>query len=763
MTDYDFWSNFKLDQALDETDSRLSAEDFRDSQKRTFRDSAQAWKDTNSEAHDLSEVLRAQVTIEKLKNAETGNMSAKERRRMKKLAMDSNAKQPIDTSTTVLPSDTALKASDDLRMPSDKEAATIQNAMSTEIMNSSVQGKEKEPSSKVIIEFSMAMDAASSAFATLLSLVDQINLGPSQFSDSDTQRHYKYCQIGLTLLHKTNHFTSNELKIARDMETEVLKSGLKVEVKSSFTVLNKMKEGVKSLVLQAVTQTALHALRSKQYALATDITRFWLKKLEQEKAKEGKNELLEAMMSSQDETSQSQGSLKDKEGLIRANQSVAMIWMIRCFAFLGLGQCYMANVHARQVKRVYAAYPNIQHVLSYLDTLEADSMYYLRKVSDTSLINIEMKDAYQLYIFLQHNKMDGIDIFDVRKDKSLREFKSVPVSDKEEEDKDNGKEATMSEQEEARRETELHMSEISVSIPREYTSSSSMKEQEVEYGDTSPFMEEWQGNIDISVLLRVIHECYYRAQMLYLENLYRSAEVKYTVTTLLINICYAVSKMKKSSEEEKYDCLLTVQSACLVNIATCRVLRAQFNKTMKGQVYDPLGSEITTLRRNVLPSLDDVTEESLLLECNADLLISSPPPVIAYVALLQRKTLHGYMRAVFISETMHRYDEGITIIDNDILGVDFIASMKDGNPNVEISGKLMEVLRESDSCVLENSQSHLYSQLHLPSLCDGRTDKSDTHGEEVVTDIVLMNVIQQKIMDIRTRLAFKKNRTPVGK
>ena len=121
------------------------------------------------------------------------------------------------------------------------------------------------------------------------------------------------------------------------------------------------------------------------------------------------------------------------------------------------------------------------------------------------------------------------------------------------------------------------------------------------------------------------------------------------------------------------------------------------------------------------------------------------------------------MRAVFISETMHRYDEGITIIDNDILGVDFIASMKDGNPNVEISGKLMEVLRESDSCVLENSQSHLYSQLHLPSLCDGRTDKSDTHGEEVVTDIVLMNVIQQKIMDIRTRLAFKKNRTPVGK
>ena len=642
MSSYQDWDKFDEEEELEKTDARLKVEDFKETQKKSNDASSRAFDSTRKDALHVGEALQAQAAVDALRalELETGGSSSRRRKNKGKEEVvevgDTGNRKNALAVQNVSSSERGEKGEKGSNITTSviSDAASETSTMSKIVDNSMTT---KDPNLVIITNLASTINKCSLLFS---SIIDQSKQFKTFFEEENTVKllvvNEEANGEGIRLLERTALFIKDDLKSAQELELVALHAGLLKEVQSSSQVLTRMKSNALNLLQQTTAQTALCALRSQQYALACDLARLWLKRNEGNAQSEFSKQLSKSEKEkdkiTNDVENEGEGNNSTKED-DAVDQTAATLWMTRALALAGMRCPYQANVHCRQAQRSYTEYPQIEGVLTFLDQAELHMLLNNKDESFDVLMNRDLNRMIQVYKteILGNTKAFAVDPFNIDV-KSFATLFDIP--------EDTRQFKTL-----ASDTTSLHMIEEG-DVYIEDEDSKQNSSDEVQYIDVPTIFSHIQnhGELNFNILLKVIHEQFYQAQLLYLESMFKTSEIKYLCTIMLAaTLTYSISKSKSEKETDlvlvKY--VESVHAASLLNAGMCRVHRAKHSQSSEDstQTYH----EISALR--------------------LDTLTSASPYLLSQWGILQRPCVVALIRAGEIREKIQKYDEAIEAYD----------------------------------------------------------------------------------------------------
>ena len=636
-TDYNKWSRYDVEKDEEITSTNFVSDDFREAAKTLEGRSQDQYVAAGDEALELAAALKSQAAVEALKAASSGG--SKGRRRRKKVV------EPV-------PQDVSRGELKHSHIPA-------ANPEPTKSKQETPKETDSSESKGIITALSEIINKASLQFAKLI--------GEMKLLSSDVETgNERACELGMKLIKKIDSFVASNLRDAKDIETRAIAGGLKnmTQVKSSTVVLDKIEESARGMAMQAASKTAIAAIHSRRYALAADVTRFWLKTTQADSA---------AARAAEDQRRQ----LKGAEGTQAAKEDVeaekqgaasASMWLLRAAAFLGMGCTYLANTHIRQVIRICPDFPRLKAVQTCVDKLEEKQMQQLNTsraasasgavLNNADLVNRQVRLMEDHLKFTRrvecaaHDYVRSLDVHALSTEMLLSLFD--PLSSI----------TTGGPQKKEEEEFESTRPSISTIAPSLHMVQPDEEEEGLDAGssggavsrndtDSSQISSEEQCTAVIREseplvsLLHVIHEQYYQAQLLYMENLYCSASFKYFAVLVFVQELLLSPRGTSSNESctslKPY--LEALQSSCFVNTAMCKARSCQFEKNRRG--HSRSSSPLSSLLEASLSCLD-LTQADPLLLCEA--------------GLTRHTSVLGCIRAAEVAEEMQCYDEGLLFL-----------------------------------------------------------------------------------------------------
>ena len=739
MTNYGAWSSFNEDEELSRTESRFQVEDFKDEQKRVLNNSMKDLQESSRNAQRTASALKSRAQVEALRAAEAEGRASHRRRN----------KTPHQEKE-VVENHLSLDSK-----PSHVEEQVLRYDAPTDVSNLSQSTENVKQHSRdgaeMIVQLTNFMNDCTRLFSDILSRSDELNRlclsSTSVPSNSGDEIGARACKLGLEVIRDLENFVHTKLEQAKSAGNVALSAGLLNDVQTCTRVINNIGDSVGRLTLQVTAQTSLIALQMRQYALCCDITRMWLKRHE-----------------TSPDAERALGLAKDKAKGVEAHplmadtKAVAVMWMTRALAFAGMGCPYLANVHARKAHLVFESYPRAELITSALDAYEMGQMLRYHESSLESLVAEQIHALIRAYrISLKQDLNDGRVLSSVSPHNLSTDILAsllgpaaqplaaeatfTPLStllmSEQEDIVSNGSDSTENIQasENGNCATVTSCPDLSVAAVRAELCGSTI----------GPFV------LDMLVLFRVIHEFFYQAQLLYLEQMYLSAETRYLAVTLVCALALGqwedltedspplASSLGDACSAQNY--LKAVQVSCLLNAGVCRVRHSGFASRFQS------GAELRSLNlQSSSLSVRTLVEGSALHLCQWGL--SAAKNICLNVSFFAS----GSLRATYVYETMGRFDEALSLI-NDLE----CAVRKSDIPVVNADGDVSKscLLKGRVPFVINSSSLHAYSQQFL-ALSDTSAG-TDTSQDEVVSMDEQTDLLKH-LEVLRQRLVFKRTK-----
>lgn len=664
-TDYDRWAKYNVDAEEDAMEVKFAKEDFQRAVKATEDLSKEKLVSAGADARGLAEMLSAHAAVEALKASGTCQTSAKSRRnknrsvRFTGTAACTSSSSPLAV-TSASSSSSSLSSTESIDTQKNPTFLSPRPTMNMELnMKQDNAGliidKSSIPpihdSENVINTLSTLMNKTSVTFGELLNDLDCLTKKVDANASEEMRRirsaNDDICAHGLALVQRVDSFIREALGDAKAVETKVIAAGLKSlpQVRSCMQVLARIEEGAQMIWLKTASKTAMCALRDGRFSLAADITRFWLKTAQER----GSSDALTALETrkaiadaSSTATAIAEGTAdnphrdvgdkgveeQEQEQDDRMAGPSASMWLLRALSFVGMGSCYLANMHVRQAVRICPTFPGLDKVQRAVDALEGRQMNTLspprgekvgrqeRLATEARLICRQLKIT-AMHVVRLTSAITTQDSTEVKNNDHLASFELHSVTPEllaqlydplQEGTVPRSIFAVWQDGTDVNLDTSMNTASC-VHIEEE------LKDSENEGGEdkrTSPGIalsdiEQRLDEIELELsrvdctrvhFLGAIRELYYQAQLLYLEGMYRSALLKYSAVIFFVFITLdrtvtthgAVSDGAENINDKALgvrEYLCQLQASCLINAASCKA---------KCQVQDRLEGASHTLR-----------------------------------------------------------------------------------------------------------------------------------------------------------------------
>ena len=237
------------------------------------------------------------------------------------------------------------------------------------------------------------------------------------------------------------------------------------------------------------------------------------------------------------------------------------MWVIRGGAFALMGNFYLARVHFREAKSLLAEFPGIDKLLWYVEELEERSYTNFLPLSE----EVEEVSLSSATISWQQRLLNDVKLISrllFQQDQYYRKMQMSTLCERK-----RGVKSNLS---------------VDVEFLRGLIDENSIH-------DTNTMMENLHKNVKYEKVqwFEIIKRVFYEGQILFLEQMYHSADVKFTISLAMI-IMHRKRTMGASLPIaeiiESYDAtdkyLNGMKTACLTNIAKCRFHRDQ-TKSLK--------------------------------------------------------------------------------------------------------------------------------------------------------------------------------------
>jgi len=511
MTNYGDWERFNVEAELSRTESRLEVEEYAALSMRDEEASSKALADTQSNAARLAAALKSKNAVEALR----AKCAPGGNRRKAQAASDS---QTGETTTST----SAEEAGDSL----------MSNLAST-------------------------IDSLSS---TLTSLADQseevARLAESPKEGDEALGVSKATQF----LERAQDFKSSRLSAARALQHIAASAGDADKTSSglaaSEAIVSSVEASLNILEMRVLANFALCALSAENYALAADVARRRLK-LESPPSKASKS---------------------------RDRHSEARVWMTRTLAFCGMGCVHLAHTHLKQVRTLSPNFPNIDCLLAFMETKER-AYARLFGAREAGAVKASVENQARRLVSRLQSPAQRLGLGSKRRlgCGRSREVTESLLADLLESagtagaagaetaggDAESSSSAHLDEEDEEEGQGEEEEEEIK----------NRRREEEAEGGVTvaqlaAQFPLSFQDSDSANTALAQLRLCFYEAQILYLEGMFLSAEIKYYAVILGLLVFRGALGLRvwdgRKRAESHVRALLSVS---LVNAASCRVQR----------------------------------------------------------------------------------------------------------------------------------------------------------------------------------------------
>ena len=157
---------------------------------------------------------------------------------------------------------------------------------------------------------------------------------------------------------------------------------------------------------------------------------------------------------------------------------------------------------------------------------------------------------------------------------------------------------------------------------------------------------------ELSLLLRVLHEVYYQAQLLYLESLHRSAGFKYCAVAVVVkSFILSLPQRERDGLDLKSlrPYLDSILASCLINASACRAYCGQYEK--RHRVCVPI------------TAYEAEAEELLRGPLTCYSVTNANPLVLCHAGLKCHISLLGCTRGALVAEEMGCYQQGLSLLD----------------------------------------------------------------------------------------------------
>lgn len=428
--------------------------------------------------------------------------------------------------------------------------------------------------SSVMLRLAQAISTVS---ASLVELAAETEALARISSAPGNQQRRQGVSAGMDIMYKIESFRRDTFLPAlalniRAQELEFKEPRGNSGLGTSSYILAKVDGALDGLLKQVSFHLALCAVAVGEYALAADMARYRLK--------------------------------LELPGSLSSNSALAPVWMVRALAFAGMGCAYLANTHCQKVKQCSSSYPEIDALLTYLDSYE-DSQVRFSLRSHFQDLRRRVQAQGKNYVFNVTN------IFD------------------------------------ARVETLATLLPISPSLGLDEAGG-----EEGENWDLSDVLGRvWEEtNVDAAGM-DMVRLLFYEAQILYLESMFLSAEMKYYDVILL-----AHAFLNSSLLTIQADIARAVLSASYLNAAICRVNR--------DKAREPFYND----SKHALAVANNIPAPQVPLDPpppprHAGELLSWSCVELGSMALGLRESLPGRIRFSFVLEVMHRYSDALALLE----------------------------------------------------------------------------------------------------
>jgi hypothetical protein len=579
------------------------------------------------------------------------------------------------------------------------------------------------------------MNNCSGSFSAILTRCDTLTKFLSSDGSSYSRNKMTF-QDCLILLSDIESFENNELKDANEAEEQAVRSGLVIEVRTSTKILRQLEGSTKKLILQVTLKIATSALHRGYYALSCDLSRSWIKKQPEQIDVEG----------TVDSTTTDTTDYHKRE-------PIAVAYITRALSFAGMGCPYMSNVHAIKAEKIFPQYPNIASLLSRLDNAELN---YFQNIQETCLVDLVGTQVYEWMNNVQSDRVAQVDPHNI----SVETLNALlPVS------------TSVASKNSC---NDLYMTDGATSVDSATVSGiSSISLQSALDMWSSLVTKYGTSYLARTHLLQVLHEGFYQAQLLFMEEMSFSAEIKYLSVTFLCCIAFASNEMNNDSNITQY--LSAVQVACMLNAAVCRTRRCAPTKGSH-----PQGAQVSSIgtpqSRELVTMLNSPSITITALVCEMPIASGSARNERSALELCHTGLgidvrsgpvfLSGYLRAIEVHEICKHYETALQLLDTmeqHYEGVDALAPWGGTDP----THKLLPFVARYDMHRVY-SQNYLsplltlkiptstYTTTSSSQMMDAASRKKRIESSQLeVVNAAEKAVVSEWISKIRDRLKFK--------
>ena len=426
-------------------------------------------------------------------------------------------------------------------------------------------------------------------------------------------------------LERAQDFKSSRLSAARVLQHIAASAGDADKTSSglaaSEAIVSSVEASLHILEMRVLANFALCALSAENYALAADVARRRLK--------------LESAPS-------------------RARKSSeASVWMTRTLAFCGMGCVHLAHTHLKQVRTLSPNFPNIDGLLAFLETKER-AYARLFGAREAGAVKASVENQARRLVSRLQSPAQRLGLGSKR---GLgcgrsREVTESLLADLLESAGTAGTAGAETAGGDAESSSSAHLDEEDEEEGQgegegeEEEIANRHREEEAEGGVTvaqlaAQFPLSFQDSDSANTALAQLRLCFYEAQILYLEGMFLSAEIKYYAVILGLVVFRGALGLRvwdgRKRAESHVRALLSVS---LVNAASCRVQRSHLARACGDAVAsravrasDPYSEGVTFASSCSVASLLCMSARQL---CDEGLRVKDSPALrTRYLALFE--------------------------------------------------------------------------------------------------------------------------------
>jgi len=579
MTDYGKWEKFDVDKELVETAARDEAKDYAAALGSILQEDSKILSEAQSEATRLSEALKAKEAVAALR----ARCAPGAHRRK------GGFQQPPPEGG----------ASSSIADPPQAKNSAVGSAMGrlADAMSSlSTALSELSHKAQVVTDLSGSARG------------NEIGVGRCLEALAHAEQMRLTCFPATSLL--LSKAQSSEMSTTA--ASEAGESFNEESIRASAAILDKVETATTQLTKQIAVSLSVCALLSWDFALAADVARYRLR--------------------------------MEPPSTLCTDRSLAPVWMVRALAFAGMGSIHLALADCQRLQRCSPDYPNIGSLVDHLQEIQLEAIGRGRehgsKRGMCELVDCEL--AWQLQRLTADLPSLVEDIYCISPSVIRTLLPRVRFGQPIVEDgeiQSEGKQSPQLEMEfagnwlhaDGARDDSAQDPSLGVAVGLQAK------------GEKPPESAHLAGSLlasdpqQVQVLARLLFQ---EGQLLFLESLYRSAEIKYSAAVVFATASRTIGDLRTGGETGTPGPVSRLVAASLLNMAACRVHRCHFEREVAPKEL-PSESELSSLTLEAMSARDLCSAALKICDCSA-----------------------GRVRASLVFEALHLHAEALALIES---------------------------------------------------------------------------------------------------